>query len=201
MQTFGFNSRELSVLEKLNTPAKIQDFLEYKLAYNLEKHGETCCSPRLVLKHKKAHCMEGALLAAAALRIHNYPPLILDLKGVDDDDHVLAVYKIKNSWGAIAQSKFSGLRFREAVYSSIRELVMSYFEHYFDYSGRKNLRKFSMPINLARFDRKNWMTSEKPQDYIADYIDSVKHEKIILPGKKLRNIGSYRLKTEIIIKP
>jgi len=201
MQNFGFTSRELSVLGKLNTPAKIQDFLEYKLAYNLEKHGETCYSPRLVLKHKKAHCMEGALLAAAALRIHGHPPLILDLKAVDDDDHVLAVYKIKNCWGAIAQSKFSGLKFRDAVYSSIRELVMSYFEHYYDYDGEKTLRKFSMPINLARFDKKNWMTSKEPLDYIADYIDCVKHEKIILPGKKLRNIGAYRLKTEIIIKP
>ena len=189
------------MLERLNTPAKIQDFLEYKLAYNLEKDGETNYSPRLVLKHKKAHCLEGALLAASALRIHKHQPLILDLKAVDDDDHVLAVYKVKNCWGAIAKSKFSGLKFRDAVYSSIRELVMSYFEYYYDYDGEKSLRKFSMPINLARFDRKNWMTSQEPLEYIADYIDSVKHQKIILPLRKLKNVGPYRLKTELIIKP
>jgi len=201
MKNFGLDSKELSILRRLNSPAKIQDFLENELAYNLEKHGETCYSPKLVLRYGRAHCMEGALFAAAALRINGQPPLILDMQAVDDDDHVIAVYKIKKCWGAIAQSKFSGLKFREAVYSNIRELAMSYFEHYYDFDGRKTLRHFSMPINLARFDKKNWMISEKSLEYIAKYIDKVKHYDITMPGKRLRNIGPYRLKTEVMIKP
>ena len=106
MANFSFNSQELSMLKRLNSPAKIQNFLESDLSYNLEENGETCYSPRLVLRHKKAHCFEGALLAAAVMRLHGHPPLLLDLQAVRDEDHVLAVYKIKNQWGAIAQSNF-----------------------------------------------------------------------------------------------
>ncbi|MFH1587252.1 MAG: hypothetical protein ABID38_05320 [Candidatus Diapherotrites archaeon] len=199
MRNYGFSPEELSVLKKLDMPAKIQDFLDNDVKYNLEKGGERQYSPRLVLMHRKAQCFEGALFAAAALRVNGFPPLILDLRAKRDDDHVLAVYKIRNRWGAIGQSKFSGLGFREAVYSNIRELVMSYFEHYFNYGREKTLREFSMPVNLSRFDRKNWMLSEKPLEYIADYIDKVKHTKIALPPK-LRPVNKRRLKFEQIVK-
>ena len=128
---FGFNKEEISVLKKLNTPAKIQAFIDFKLKYNLEEKGETCYSPRLVLRHRKAHCFEGALFAVAALYFHGNRPLLMGLKSVRDDDHALALYRIKGYWGAIGQSKFAGLRFREPIYKNVRELALSYFENRF----------------------------------------------------------------------
>ncbi|MEM0360327.1 MAG: hypothetical protein QXK06_03260 [Candidatus Diapherotrites archaeon] len=199
MQNFGFSKKELFVLKQLGTPGKIQSFLDNKIAYNLEKNGETYYSPKLVLQHKKAHCFEGALFAAAALRLQGFPPLVVDLRAIRDDDHVLAVFRTNGKWGAIGQSKFSGLKFREPVYASIRELVMSYFEQYFNYSCEKTLREFSMPINLSRFDKKNWMVSGDSLEYIAEFIDKVKHKQIILPPKMCK-VSPYRLKTELIVK-
>ena len=103
--------------------------------------------------------MEGALLAAAALRVQGFPPLLLDLEAVRDDDHVLAVFKQHGHWGAIAKSNYSGLRFREPVYCNLRELAMSYFEHYYNLEAEKTLRAYSRPVNLGRFDRIGWMTA------------------------------------------
>src|SRR5689334_454103 len=114
---------ERRVLRKLTSPAKIQRFLDCEIGYNLEPGGDTCYSPRMVLRHGVAHCMEGALLAAAALRNLGFPPLLVDLEAVRDTDHVLAVYRVDGSWGAVAKSDYSGLRSREPVYRSIRELV------------------------------------------------------------------------------
>ncbi|MDD5022996.1 MAG: hypothetical protein PHU63_02400 [Candidatus ainarchaeum sp.] len=181
-KNFGFTDKEIKIIKKLSTPLKIQDFLDKKIKYNREE--ELCFSPRLVLKYKKAYCIEGALFAAAALRFHGHKPLLLDLRAVDDDDHVIAVFKIKNRWGAIGQSEFYGLKYREPVYLNIRELAMSYFEQYYDYDGKKTLREYSTPVDLSIFDSKNWMTSEESLEYIADYIDSVnvKHYKILPKG-------------------
>ena len=148
-----FNSDERRVLRKLTTPARIQRFLDCEIGYNLEPDGDTCNSPRLVLRHGVAHCMEGALVAAAALRLLGHPPLIVDLEAVRDSDHVLAVYRVDGHWGALAKSDYSGLRSREPVYRTLRELVMSYFEHYYNLAGEKTLRTYSRPVNLARFDR------------------------------------------------
>ncbi|MFH1663488.1 MAG: transglutaminase domain-containing protein [archaeon] len=199
MDKFGLTEKEFSVLKKLDSPAKIQAFLDTKIKYNSEEKTETYYSPKLVLKHKKAHCLEGALFAAAALRIQGFEPLLVDLRAVRDDDHVLAVFRQGKFWGAIAQSKYSGLKYREPVYSSIKELVMSYFENYFNYSGEKTLREYSEPINLKKFDKKNWMATEKPVEFIADFLDNAKHKKIVLP-KKLSRITAYRMKTELIVK-
>ena len=132
MSRYGFDAGETRVLKALKTPEKIQRFLDTEIAYNKEPDGDTIRSPRRVLRDRLAHCLEGALLAAAALRVQGFPPLLLDLEAVRDDDHVLAVFKQHGHWGAIAKSNYSGLRFREPVYRSLRELVMSYFEHYFN---------------------------------------------------------------------
>ena len=111
------------MLRRLRTPEKIQQFLDDKVAYNVEPDGETCYSPRLVLRHRIAHCMEGAMLAAAALRFHGQPPLLIDLTAVRDDDHVLAVFRRDGLWGAIAKSNYSGLRYRTPIYRTLRELA------------------------------------------------------------------------------
>ena len=133
-------SDALTLPRTLTTPAKIQRFLDEELGYNLEPGGDTCYSPRTVLQKRVAHCMEGAMLAAAALRRLGHPPLLVDLEAVRDTDHVLAVYRDNGHWGAVAKSDYSGLRSREPVYRTIRELVMSYFEHYFNPAGEKTLR-------------------------------------------------------------
>jgi len=168
------SSRMYSVLRKLSTPEKIQRYLD-DLPYNKEKNGETCRSPRLVIEHNSAHCFEGALFAAAALRVSGRPPLILDLAAVRDDDHVIAVYRTGDCWGAIGKSNYSGLRFRSPVYRTLRELALSFFEHYYNLKGEKTLRSYSRPVNLSRFDSIEWMTSEEPLWAIPEYLCEIKH--------------------------
>jgi len=150
---------ERQVFRKLTTPAKIQEFLD-GLGYNLEPNGHSCYSPRMVLRERVAHCMEGALVGAAALRFLGFPALLVDLEGIRDSDHVLAIYKLNGGWGAVAKSDYSGLRSREPVYRTIRELAMSYFEHYYNPKGEKTLRTYSRPVDLKRFDKRGWITAE-----------------------------------------
>ena len=174
-----FSPREARMLRRLTTPAKIQAFLDNEIGYNIEPNGDTCYSPRLVLREGVAHCMEGALLAAAALRLLGHPPLLVDLEAVRDTDHVLAVYSVDSHWGAIAKSDYSGLRSREPVYRSIRELVMSYFEHYYNPRGEKTLRAYSRPVNLARFDRFGWTTAERDVWEIPNHLCDIPHTRIV----------------------
>jgi hypothetical protein len=139
-----------------------------------------------VLHDQVAHCFEGALFGAAALRVQGYPPLLLDLEAVRDDDHVLAIFKQHGHWGAIAKSNYSGLRFREPVYRTLRELVMSYFEHYYNLSREKTLRNYSRPVNLSRFDRIGWMTAETDLWPIAEYLTEIPHTPLLLNGARRR---------------
>ncbi|PIN87993.1 hypothetical protein COV12_00845 [Candidatus Woesearchaeota archaeon CG10_big_fil_rev_8_21_14_0_10_32_24] len=193
---FGLEKKELEVLRKLNTPVKIQNFID-KLKINFEEDGDTCFSPKTVLKKNKCHCAEGAILAALALRVNGYPPLVVDLTSSKNDfDHVVAVFKKNKKWGAISKTNHAVLRYREPVYNSIRELVMSYFHEYFNDDGRKTLRSFSNPVNLSRFDRFGWMNTEGDVYYIMDYLVSVKHFPI-LTRKQIFNL---RKADEIEIK-
>jgi hypothetical protein len=182
MAKYGLDAAEMQVLKTLKTPEKIQRFLDIDIAYNKEPDGDTVRSPRRVLRDKVAHCLEGALLAAAALRVQGFPPLLLDLEAVRDDDHVLAVFKMHGHWGAIAKSNYSGLRFREPVYRTLRELAMSYFEHYFNLEREKTLRNYSRPVNLARFDRIGWMTAEEDLWVINDWLADLKHVPLLRNG-------------------
>ena len=125
--------------------------------------------------------MDGALFAAAALRVQGYPPLILDLEAVYDDDHVLAVFRDDGHWGAIARSNYSGLRFREPIHPTIRSLVLSYFESYFNLRREKTLRRYSRPVNLSRFDRIAWMTTDEDLWEISDYLYEIPHQKVLAP--------------------
>lgn len=179
MKNFGFEKHELALFRRLSTPQKIQQFLDDEVGYNKEKDGETCRSPRRVLRDRLAHCAEGAYFAAAALRFLGHPPLIVDLMAVRDDDHLLAVFKQDGCWGAIAKSNYSGLRFREPVYRTVRELAMSYFAHYYNLKGELTLREFSRPVNLSRFDRKNWMIAEEDLFWLGDYFYTVPHSQVM----------------------
>ena len=173
-----FTAAELRSLRALKTPAGIQRFLD-GLPYHL---AGTAWSPRLVLREKTAHCLEGAIFAAAALRVLGFPPLILDLEADRDTDHVIAVFKSRGHWGVVAKSNFTGCRYREPVYRTLRELALSYFPIYFNLRGERTLRRYSQPVNLARFDRLDWMTSEKPIWFIAEYLCDIPHRRLLKRG-------------------
>ena len=151
MTDFGFTRSELRQLRALKTPAGIQKFLD-DLPYNLSY---TVRSPKSVLHDRTASCLEGGIFGAAALRILGFPPLIFDLEAEQDTDHVVAIFKVRGHWGAVAKSNFTGCRYREPVYRSLRELAMSYFNIYFNLRGERTLRRYSRPVNLARFDHLN----------------------------------------------
>ncbi|OLC53900.1 MAG: hypothetical protein AUH85_13090 [Chloroflexi bacterium 13_1_40CM_4_68_4] len=171
----------MRALRALSTPEKIQRFLD-EIPYNLEKNGETVRSPRRVLHDRTAHCFEGAIFAAAALRVRGERPLIVDLASVRDDDHVIAPYRVRGQWGAIATSKFAGIRFREPVYRTLRELVLSYFEDYYNDAGEKTLRGYSRPVDLSRFDRIGWMTTASELWPLTEYLYRVPHVALVPQG-------------------
>lgn len=188
---WGMTEEEYALLRKLSSPGKIQDFLD-TLPRNNEKNGHTCASPRTVLREEKAHCIEGAYLAALALWIHGERPLLLDLKASHgDDDHVVALYKRNGHWGAVSKTNHSVLRFRDPIYRTVRELALSYFHEYFLLTdGRKTLRTYSRPFSLKRFGTK-WITEESDLWEIASELDQSKHFPLIPPGSEhfLRNAG------------
>ena len=171
---------EARLLSSLTPAWRIQEYLDDSLLYDTK--GGTCRSPRRVIRDGECQCMDGALFAAAALRMQGHPPLILDLEAEQDDDHVLAVFKTKHGWGAIGRSNYSGLRYREPVYRTIRELVMSYFESYFNLRREKTLRAYSRPVNLARFDAIQWMTSEEDLWDIPNHLVRIPHTDLATPS-------------------
>jgi len=166
---------EIKFLKTLDNPDKIQAFLD-SIDYNPNYE---CRSPRWVMKKRSAHCFEGALFAAAALQFIGYKPLIIDMKAVNDDDHVIAVFKEDGHWGAVAKSNFTSLRFREPVYRSLRELIMSYFDFFFNIYKYKSLRSYSLPFDLTKFDSRNWSTTDEDLEYIGDKIESLHHFPVI----------------------
>jgi hypothetical protein len=174
-----FSKDELSVFDQLKSPQKIQLFL-LDLPYSAD---ECYRSPRSVLRDRTAHCFDGALFAAAALRYIGYPPLILDMLPNDrDDDHLLAVFRIDGHWGAVAKSNFSGLTYREPIHRSLRELVLSYFEQFYNVSREKTLRAYTLPLNLRPFDGIGWMGSDEHLDRIAKRLDDIRKVQLLSPA-------------------
>jgi len=174
----SFTPAELRKLRSLKNPHGIQRFLD-DMPYH---QADTSWSPRRVLRDRTSHCFEGAMFAAAALRANGYPPLIIDLEAEKDTDHVIAVYRIGSHWGSIGKSNYTGCRYREPVYRSLRELALSYFDVYFNLRRERSLRTFSRPVNLARFDRRDWMTTDQPLWFIAEYLFDIYHYKLITPA-------------------
>jgi hypothetical protein len=194
MNDLGFNASELKILRRLDTPRKIQDFLE-TIPINF-KEG-TLMSPRRVLREHRAHCVEGALLAAATLWLRGEPPLLLDLKSVERDfDHVVALFKRNGRWGAISKTNHAVLRYREPVYKNVRELAMSHFHEYFLDDGKKTMRSFSRAFDLRKFKRDNWLTSEKELWLIEHALDAAPHEQILNKTmiKELRKADPIEIK-------
>ena len=184
---FGFNKEELSVFRKLYNPKRIQNFLN-EIPINFENEGDTCMSPRMVLQKNKAHCIEGAIFAAMAIRLHGEKPLLVDLTASRDDfDHVVCVFRKNGKWGAISKTNRPVLRYREPLYKNIRELSMSYFHEYFDEKGRKSLRSYSVPVNLEKLDRFNWATSEEDIWFVPEALNRARHFPI-LNKDQIRNL-------------
>ena len=193
---FDFSRAELRKLRALKTPAGVQRFLD-QLPYNLSF---TARSPKNVLHDRTASCLEGGIFAAAALRVLGFPPLIFDLEAEQDTDHVVAIFKVRGHWGAVAKSNFTGCRYREPVYRTLRELAMSYFNVYFNLRGERTLRRYSRPVNLARFDSQNWMTTDKPVWFIAEYLCEISHTPLLRSTmeKNLTRVDSRTFAGEMV---
>jgi len=196
MENFGFTPSEARSMRALKTPAAIQHFLD-ELPYNLSF---TARSPKKVLRDRTASCLEGGIFAAAALRVIGFTPLIFDLEAEQDTDHVVAIFKTRGHWGAVAKSNFTGCRYREPVYRSLRELAMSYFNIYFNLRGERTLRRYSRPVNLARFDDFNWLTTDKPIWFIAEHLCEIPHISLLTPAmeKRLPRVEQRAVRGEMV---
>jgi hypothetical protein len=173
--TSPWSAEERGILEQLHSPWKVQEFLD-ALPYTTDDQTR---SPRRVMRERCAHCTEGAIFAAAALRFHGRAPLLLDLRAVNDDDHVIALYRELGFIGAVAKSNFSGLRFREPIFRTYRELALSYFELYFNVLGVKTLRSYCRPLDLSRFDAAEWMTTEEDLEWVGQELDALHHYPLV----------------------
>ena len=175
----ALSQAELRFFQKLTSPQKIQEFLD-SIPYSDEMRYRC---PRSVLRDRRAHCYDGAVFAAAALHVIGHPPLLVDLlPNEHDDDHILALFRRNKFWGAVAKSNFSGLRYREPVYRNLRELVMSYFESYYNIAGEKTLIGYTAPLNLHRFDHDDWFVNDAAMDAIAEGLDCSRKYKILTPA-------------------
>src|SRR3954452_7627502 len=177
---WGFTPAELRKIRALKNPHGIQRFLN-ETPYHLAR---SSWSPRRVLAERTSHCLEGAIFAAAALRVLGFPPLIVDLEAENDTDHVIAVFKVRGHWGSIANSNYAGCRYREPVHRSLRELAISYFDGYFNLRAERTLRTFSRPASLSRFDARGWMTDPKDVWYIAEYLLEISHTELLTPWQR-----------------
>ncbi len=188
----GWTRAELAALRPLRSPSRIQDFVD-ALVYRIE---DDPGSPRRVLAEGKANCYDGALFAAAALRRLGHPPLLVDLQAVRDDDHVLAVFREGGRWGAVAKSNFSGLRWRDPIHRTVRELAASYFDDYFNLRGERTLRNYSVPFRLARFDPAGWTFRDEPLREIAGWLDGSPHHPLLPPGaeRRLRRVDARAMR-------
>lgn len=192
----NWSGREERVLKTLNNPARVQNFLD-KLPYRCE---DGHLSARAALRDGRAHCFDGSLLAAAALRRAGFEPRLIDLCATRDDDHILCSFRWKGRWGAVAKSNFPGLRFREPIYRTARELVSSYFEFYFNLDGEKSLRAFSSPMALPALSRIDWECDDSQGDTIVDLLGRQRHYDLLLPSQSrvLRPLDQRLFKSQLV---
>jgi len=179
-EDLGLRAGEFAVLRRLDTPRKIQAFL-YALRQNFEPNGDSCRPVRVVLRERSAHCIEAAMLAAAALWVHGEPPLLLDLRAEQDHDvdHVVALYRRNGCWGTLAKANGPMLRERDPVYRSLRELAMSYFHEYANKRGRRTLREYSRPYDLRGMDPAVWVSGEQDVWDLVERLDAQPHTRIL----------------------
>ena len=174
----GLSPKELATLRQLTTPQKTQDFVT-AIPQNFEPDGDTCMSVRKVLAKRRAHCIEGALVAALVFWIHGKPPLLMDVKASDeDDDHVVALFRHDGHWGAVSKGNHVYTRYRDPIYRTLRELAMSYFHEYYNGNWYKTLRSYSRPLDLSRYAPRVWVTGESAWQVAWD-IDEARHFSLV----------------------
>jgi hypothetical protein len=196
-----FPAQYLRLLNRLDSPLKVQAFLDHELAYNDSKQN-TCYSPLETLRRGRAHCIEGAMLAAAAFKFHGRRAQLLDLRAnPKDDDHVIAPFTENGRWGAVAMSHFCGLRYREPIYRSYGELARSYFDFYYNGRGEKTLREYSMPLPVSALPEE-WLYSAKDVFFVGRRLDSARHFNILAPGQErtLARADSLLVEAELVGK-
>jgi hypothetical protein len=178
MTDLGLTPGEFAVLRRLSTPEKIQSYL-LRMPQNFELDGDSCATVRMVLRDNRAHCIEGALLAAAALWVHGEPPLLLDLRAVNDSDHVVALFRRRGHWGCISKTNGPDLRWRDPIYRTLRELALSYMHEYSNRRDYKSLREYSVPYDLRRADLEDWLTGDEGAWAIAEKLDEIRHFPLV----------------------
>ncbi len=176
--------REQKFFKQLDSPFNIQAYLD-RIPYSEDSFYR---SPRQVVRDGKAHCFDGALFAACALQFIGHRPLIVDILAENDDDHLLAIYKVHGYWGEVAKSNFVGLRFREPVYRTLRELVLSYFDSYYNLEKEKTMRGYTVPLDLSRFHHLQWMTSNENLERISEALDEIRQIRLLTPSM-IRNLN------------
>jgi hypothetical protein len=177
-----WTAQELEVLSGLTSPALVQGFLD-SIPYSADPIYRC---PRSVLRDSKAHCYDGAVFAAAALRHLGYPPVIVNMLADRDDEHLVALYQVDAHWGAVAKSNTTGLRFREPVYRSLRELLMSYFEDYFNVEGLRSLRSYLLPLNLDALGDLPWHSDDAAMEVIAERLNHRRKVLLVTPAMVAR---------------
>lgn len=191
-EDLGLTPAEYRTLARLNTPAKIQVFLD-AIPQNFEIGGQTCLPVREVLRQRRAMCIEGAMLAACALWVNGDPPLLFDLKAKGDYDHVVAIYRRGGYWGALSKTNSVPLRGRDPVYRNLRELAMSYFHEYANRRHQKTLRSYSLPFDLRRMKPEEWVTNPKHCWDVGWALEAVRHYPLVRP----RQLKLLRLRDNI----
>lgn len=172
-----WTEEELALLRRLRSPGDVQSWLD-SIPYSTDDRYRC---PRSVMEDRRAHCFDGAVFAAAALELQGVRPTLVDLRAQRDDDHVLAVFRVDGCWGAVAKSNFVGLRYRDPIYRTLRELALSYFDGYFNLDRLHSLRSVSRPVSLRPFDPKNWRTQDAAMELIAQRLDSIRHDDLLTP--------------------
>lgn len=196
----GLTRAEFRTLARLDTPQKIQVFIN-AIPSNFEPEGDTVLSVREVLAQRRAHCIEGAMVAACALWIHGEPPFVAHMGAVQDWDHVIALYRRDGHWGAISKTNHAPLRFRDPVYRTLRELMLSYFHEYANKRGQKTLRNYSVAYDLRRLDPRLWVTNGQNCWEVDSVLGEIRHYDLIAPRQERllstrdrfeRNIARHR---------
>lgn len=174
-EDLGLDARAFAQLAALTTPPRVQAFVN-AIPANFEVDGETVRSVSGVLAHRKAHCIEGAMVAACALWIHGDAPLLMHLDCMlGDYPHVVALFRRGRHWGAVSKSNHAVLRYRDPVYRSLRELAMSYLHEFRDDAGRKTLRSHSGAFDLRVVAVTEWVTNDESCWAVHDRLAARRH--------------------------
>jgi hypothetical protein len=178
----AFRPKEWEVIRKCRTPRQVQAFLR-ALPYNWERKGETLRTFREVVRHWSAHCLEGALTAAAIMEQHGYPPLLLDLESQDKLDHVLFLFRRRGRWGTVARSRDAGLHGRKPLFRTLRQLVMSYVDPYVDHSGR--ITGYGV-ADLRTLVKGDWRLSTRNVWEVERALIKMPHRKLTTSDRRYR---------------